>query len=76
MSRVILLLAILILIALVVRRFRAHKSHTRLKNKHALAQSIVRCDYCGLHVPEHENFPSNGRNYCSMEHMVLDKAHD
>ena len=75
MSRVILLLAILILIALVYRRFQTHKRQTRLENKRALAQNIVRCDYCGLHVPEYESFHSNDRNYCSQEHQAFDQAH-
>jgi uncharacterized protein len=34
---------------------------------------MVRCDYCGLHVPENEALLSDGRRYCSQEHRRLDR---
>lgn len=74
MSRFFLLLAVGLLITLLYRRFRAYKGQAKLRNKHAITQNIVRCDYCGLHVPEHENVNDEGRNYCCLKHKALDQT--
>ena len=33
------------------------------------AESIVRCEACGLNVPESDAFSRAGRWYCSREHL-------
>lgn len=29
---------------------------------------MVRCDYCSLHIPEHEAIADGGQFYCCLEH--------
>jgi uncharacterized protein len=33
---------------------------------------MVRCAYCGLHVPQSESVVVDGRHYCGDEHRQLD----
>lgn len=30
---------------------------------------MLRCQHCGLHVPEQEAFSQGGKHFCSLEHM-------
>jgi uncharacterized protein len=34
-------------------------------------RKVVRCEHCGLHVPENEAVIADGRRYCSQEHARL-----
>jgi uncharacterized protein len=72
MSRLVLLLVI---IAVVILVYRSLKSARRAppKRPKALPKQMLRCDYCGLHVPEEEALRVGGRNYCSEEHKRLDQ---
>jgi uncharacterized protein len=74
MSRILLLLAVVIVIALLHRRWQSFKNQIRQGNRHIDAQKMVRCDYCGLHIPEQEILHVGGQNYCSQEHRALDQA--
>lgn len=73
MSRLLLLLAVVIVVALLYRRWQTFKYQLRQENRHPDAQKMVRCDYCGLHVPEQEILHIGGRNYCSQKHGALDQ---
>jgi uncharacterized protein len=35
-------------------------------------ETMVSCDYCGLHVPQKESIVEQGRYYCGEEHRRLD----
>lgn len=37
------------------------------------SDSMVRCELCGLHVPQDEALVRNGRYYCCKEHMDADE---
>lgn len=34
-------------------------------------EAMVRCAYCGIHVPMGESLPGGDRRYCSEEHRRL-----
>jgi uncharacterized protein len=38
----------------------------------SLAEDMVRCAHCGVHLPRSEGLADNGRIYCSEEHRRLD----
>ncbi len=76
-----LLWAIVILAALLAARIIAHRSAARSlgKNKPAAGQqagsaaseSMVRCDHCGIHMPQSEAMLIEGHTWCSQEHARL-----
>jgi len=35
------------------------------------AESMVRCEHCGIHMPRSEAFLSDGRTWCGKEHARL-----
>ena len=70
MSRIFLLLAIVGVIVLVYRLRQIAKSKAPTRSK-PIPQKTVRCDYCGIHVPENEAVRLNGRNYCCEEHKTI-----
>lgn len=37
--------------------------------------TMVRCEYCGLHVPESEAINAAGHRYCSAEHRDRAQRH-
>ncbi len=73
MSRLLLFLVLIILAALIYRRILQYKKQTTTSNKRLVAKNMVRCDYCGVHVPEGEVINDNNRSYCSEEHKLLDQ---
>jgi len=78
MGRFILLaLAVFGLIWLLRRalgeRSDAHQAPAPPRNTHG---ELVRCAYCGLHLPRAEARESGGKQYCSEEHMRLGARDD
>jgi uncharacterized protein len=77
-SGLIRLLTLLLLIGgawLLYKRVRKLFDQTFLSERkpdERLQVQMVRCAYCGLHVPEHEAVPdSEGKTYCCPEHRRL-----
>lgn len=33
--------------------------------------SMVKCEYCGVHLPENEAFSKGKQHWCSQEHLQL-----
>jgi len=69
----LILLAVLFWLAFsVIKRWlQQHSARQRTPSASAKAvaqERMVKCVYCGLHVPESEAVRSNGLNYCSIEH--------
>ncbi|HZW25832.1 MAG TPA: PP0621 family protein [Gallionella sp.] len=71
MSRLLLLVVIAAAIYLLLRSYR-RKSEA--PEKEAVTEDMVRCAYCGVHLPRSEGVQSGGKFYCCMEHR--DAAHD
>jgi uncharacterized protein len=71
MTRLFLILVI-VLLAILLWRSLNKKIKTQAKTKGPIARDMIRCDYCGLHVPEDTILRRHGRHYCSKEHMLID----
>jgi len=37
-------------------------------------EKILRCDYCGTHIPAHEAIRTSSGTYCSSQHRDQDQA--
>jgi len=65
MSRLLLLVVIAAVVYLLIRSYR-RKSEAA--DKEAVAEDMVRCAHCGVHLPRSESIQADGRFYCSTEH--------
>ena len=65
MARLLLLAAIVAVIYLLIRSFRGKASP---KQDSAIPEDMVRCEYCGVHLPKGESVQSDGRFFCCAEH--------
>ena len=66
--RLLILIAIIWLLVIVVRRLLASGQHVAEKRQARLAENMVRCELCGLHVPEKEAVRRGTHLYCSESH--------
>jgi uncharacterized protein len=72
--RILFLIAAIVIVFMIARTLlRRPKSIKRDERKPLGAEKMVRCDHCGLHVPEHEAILDQGRRYCSPEHQQQDR---
>ncbi len=71
MSRLILLLAIATLVWLIYSAHKRRSEAAKRARPRRITTRMVRCDHCGLHVPENEAIQGQGRHYCSEEHRRL-----
>ncbi len=69
------LLALIFIIWLVIhyakRLYANHTKHQSPKKPGEIAQ-MVRCEKCGLHIPEDEAIMDQEHYYCSVEHRDTD----
>lgn len=69
------LLALIFIIWLVIhyakRLYANHTKHPSRKKPEKIAQ-MVRCEKCGLHIPEDEAIMGQEHYYCSVEHRDTD----
>lgn len=71
MARLFLILIIVLVAILLWRSLHKNvKSQPRTQGRKTL--TMIRCDYCGLHVPEKTALLRQGRRYCSEEHRRID----
>jgi uncharacterized protein len=73
--RFILILAAAWIIYTVIRNYLNRKALQRQK-KTAGIGTMVRCKFCGLHVPESEATRQGDDYYCSEEHSRLSVRND
>ena len=64
MSRLLLLLAIVVVVFLL---FRSYRKKVTAQEK-PLAEDMVRCAHCGMHLPKGESVRADGLEFCSAEH--------
>lgn len=64
------IIAIALVIWLIYRalRTRAEKIEQRKQNARPRVANVVKCEVCGLHVPEAEAVKSRGHFFCSPRH--------
>lgn len=75
---VVIILAILVIIRIVAARNSAKRSNPPPSPRPAAtptgqtkAESMVRCAYCGVHLPRSEATLINGKTWCDQEHAKL-----
>jgi uncharacterized protein len=64
------IIAIALVIWLIYRALRnqAEKIQRRERKTRPRVANVVKCDLCGVHVPEAEAVKSHGRVFCSQQH--------
>lgn len=71
MSRLLFLAAIVIVVYLLFKSYgnRASGEKTRGQaEESAPAEDMVRCIYCGVHLPKSESIVADGKYYCCEAH--------
>jgi uncharacterized protein len=66
MSRLLLLMTAAAAVYLLLKSFRAPLSKNAAETP---AENMVRCEQCGVHLPEKEALKSAGHFYCSEAHL-------
>lgn len=66
--RLLLIIAIVWLVLVLARRLLDSGRRIAEQRKPRLTENMVRCERCGLHVPESEAVRRDGHNYCSPAH--------
>ncbi len=66
MSRLLLLLAIAVVVYLLIKSYR--KNAPRQDQDKTVAEDMVRCAHCGVHLPKGESIQAGGNFFCSTEH--------
>ena len=65
MSRLLLLVALVLVVYLLFRSFR--KNIVSGENGR-VTEDMVRCEHCGVHLPKGESVQSEGRFFCNADH--------
>ncbi len=69
MARLILVVAIVAVIYLLVRSYRNNSTSDPKDSDGVLAEDMVRCSHCGVHLPKSESLSSGENYYCSKAHL-------
>lgn len=64
MSRLLMLLAIAALIYLLIKSYRKNIA----RQEEVIAEDMVRCAHCGVHLPKGESIQLQGKVFCSAGH--------
>ncbi|WXL25090.1 PP0621 family protein [Ectopseudomonas mendocina] len=51
------------------RRFKRPPAKPQAQSPEANPQPMVRCEQCGIHVPQHNALSQDNRWYCSQAHL-------
>ena len=64
MSRLLLIIAIAAVIYLLIRAYRRQVP----RQDKPVAEDMVRCAHCGVHLPKGESVQADGQFFCGTEH--------
>lgn len=64
MSRLFLLFAIAVVVYLLLKSYRKNVP----QQDQTVAEDMVRCAHCGVHVPKGESIQADGKFFCGAEH--------
>ena len=64
MSRLFLLMAIAVVVYLLIKSYRKNVP----KQDNPVAEDMVRCAHCGVHLPKSESILAGGNFFCCAEH--------
>ncbi len=70
MVKLLLIFIAIWLLISVLKRYKRNMDDQYRSNNNA--EDMVRCSYCGLHLPKNESFLKNSHYFCSEDHR--DKA--
>jgi uncharacterized protein len=65
MSRLLFLLAVIVVVYLLLRSYRRQELKQDVSSS---AEDMVRCVQCGVHLPKSESILAGGHFYCSDAH--------
>lgn len=65
MSRLLFLFAIVAVVYLLVRSYRRNAATSE---DSGVAEDMVRCAHCGVHLPKGESVEADGQFFCGAEH--------
>lgn len=68
MSRLLFIIILFVVSFLVVRSIRNKLDKKQLNNKKTKNTRMLKCDECGLHIPEQEAIRQGNHTFCSLEH--------
>ncbi|OFZ68951.1 MAG: hypothetical protein A2V79_10885 [Betaproteobacteria bacterium RBG_16_56_24] len=73
MSRLFLLLAIVAVVYLLIRSYRCRDTSFPYRKNvpqqdEAVAEDMVRCAHCGVHLPKGESIRADGHFFCGAGH--------
>jgi uncharacterized protein len=64
MSRLFFIIAIAVVVYLLVKAYRKNVP----QQDKAVTEDMVRCEYCGVHLPKGESILAQGHFFCGAEH--------
>ena len=67
---IIILFGLWLVLKIIKRALAPHEKHPSRKPSIA---SMVACAHCGVHLPESEAIPKDGKYYCCEEHLKVSK---
>ena len=73
--RLLAIAAVVWLLLYYWRRLRDRR-RTRPAIRQTRTARVIRCDHCGVHVPESDAVLRGGHSYCSVEHLELSEGVD
>lgn len=69
MSRLLFIIILFVVSFLVVRSIRNKlEKKQQINNNKTKNTRMLKCDECGLHIPEHEAIKQGNHVFCSLEH--------
>lgn len=74
MAKVILVVLGLLLVYWILKSYRRRVEGGAEKAPPAAAENMVQCARCGVHLPRSESITTQGRSYCSPEHLRAGEA--
>ena len=73
MLRLLIIGLAVFMVIMLLRRILASSSSTGPASARLESSTMVKCNYCQLHVPESEAVKSAGQFFCSAEHRLLEE---
>jgi len=67
--RILLLIAIGLLLYIIISHLVRKARLERLSSPSNQSEKMVKCEHCGLHLPEKEALTHNGNHFCSQQHL-------
>jgi len=65
MTRLLLVAVVIFVIYLLLRSFKSKKPEVGARS---VAEDMVQCAHCGVHLPKSESIEADGRHFCTAAH--------